>query len=296
MAKQHPQRWSAPVLTVEDLGRINPFFKKPFGRWLGKGLLQTLKVSEINSLHSDYSQLSGVAATSAVLNDPRIQVTYTIHGEEHLQGMGDKGAFFTVSNHPFGALDGLILIDIMARIREDFKVLVNGILNQVSILKDFWIPVMPVLDKVAHDPTKNISGLQMVRDRILGGHPVGMFPAGGLPHYDKGLRQPIEIPWKLNNIRIIKGAKIPTIPIMFGGNNSKSYFRFGERCGYGLASILIPKEILNKKGSNIDVYVGKPIMPEELEGIGNLTETRDYIMKRAFTILPSYKEALQRAK
>lgn len=289
MAKQ---KWSAPVLTVDDLSKAHPFFESRMGKGIGKGLLRLFKVSQLNSIHSDHSYLSGVSATSAILDDPRIEVTYTVHGEEYLQPLREGDPFFTVSNHPYGGLDGLILLDIMGRVREDYMVLVNGILNQISILKDFWIPVTPLKSNVEHDPTKNISGLQMVRDRIMGGHPVGLFPAGGLPHYDSTVGQPMEIPWKLNCIRIMKLAGIPVVPIMFEGNNSKRYFRFGERWGYDVASILIPKELLNKRGSNIEVYVGEPILPHQFSDLPTLVETRDYMMKRALSILPSYQGKL----
>lgn len=284
---------ASPILSVEDLrDEVHPFFGSKIGRLTGVGLMKALRVSELNEVHSDYTHLRGTELTTAVLQDPRVNVSYTIHGGEHLKALKKMGAFFTVSNHPFGGLDGLILLDIMLREREDFMVLVNGMLNKISALSKYWIPVKPIMKDREHDPQKNISGLRMVADRVQGGHPVGMFPAGGLPHYQKRYGQPMEIPWKLNNVRIMKRAGIPVLPIMFEGNNSRRYYRFGERWGYDTASILIPRELFNKKGEEIEVYIGAPIMPDELSHHKDLSESRDYLMRQCLGILPSYKGRL----
>lgn len=287
------------LVTVDDLGDIlHPLFKTPIGRFLGKGLLSLLKVGDLNRIHDAHCHLKGTEVTKAFLADPRIDVTYTLHGGEHLELMKDIGGFFTISNHPYGGLDGIILIDIMGDVREDFKVLVNGFLNRITALNDYWIPVQPRIDRknYVHDPTKNISGVRMVAQQILEGHPVGMFPAGGIPHFNDEVRRPVEKPWQMNNIKIIRLAGVPIFPIMFEGNNSAGYFRFGKRYGYHTASLLLPREITNKKGTNIDVYVGAPIMPKEVGQCGDLKSARELLMRRSLGLLPSYRDVLNTIK
>lgn len=287
------------LVTVDDLGDIlHPFFRSRIGRFLGKGLLSILKIKDLNRIHDAHCHLKGTEVTKAILADPRIDVTYTLHGSEHLELMKKMGAFFTISNHPYGGLDGIILIDIMGAVREDFKVLVNGFLNRITALNDYWIPVQPRINRknYVHDPSKNISGVRMVTQQILEGHPVGMFPAGGVPHFNDEMKRPIEQLWQMNNVKIIKSAGIPIFPIMFEGNNSAGYFKFGKRYGYYPASILLPREITNKKGSNIDVYVGAPIMPEEMNEFHDLKSARELIMRRSFGLLPSYENVLDLIK
>lgn len=281
------------LLTVDDLGEVlHPFFKNPMGRIMGRGLLSLLKVKDLNKIHDAYCHLKGTEVTKALLADPRINVTYTLNGAEHLDMMKDMGAFFTISNHPFGGIDGIILIDIMGKVRQDFKVLVNGFLNRITALSDYWIPVQPRVSKknYVHDPTKNITGLRMVAQQIMDGHPVGMFPAGGVPHFNDQLGRPVEQLWQMNNVKIMKSGGVPLFPIMFAGDNSDRYYRFGRRHGYFAASILLPRETTNKRGRNVDVYVGAPIMPEEIDRCSDLKEVRELVMRRSLGLLPAYSE------
>lgn len=283
------------ILTTDDLAQlISPFFAKRGGKAIGKGLLKMLKIDQINKLHADHSHLSGAEMTSALLADPRINVKYKIHGAENLEQMTSLDAFFTISNHAYGGLDGIILIDIVSKIRPDFKVLVNGLLTRITALADSWIPVQPRVrkDTYVHDPTKNIYGLRMVVEQIKNGHPVGMFPAGGVPLWSKELKCPIEQPWQMPNMRIIRSSPVPIIPIAFEGNNSKRYYKIGERINYQVAATSLPSEILNKKGETIDVFIGKAIHPEEIQPLKDLKSIRKFVRRRTLELIPSYQGIL----
>ncbi|MDO5016926.1 MAG: hypothetical protein Q4E10_01010 [Porphyromonas sp.] len=281
------------LLGVEELGDLlHPFFNTRVGTAVGKGMLKLLKVEDLDQIHAKCRRYTGVDVTSAILADRRVDVSYTVHGKEHLQRAKEMGAFYTVSNHPFGALDGVILIDIMGRVRDDYMVLVNGFLDRITALRDYWIPVVPEMRNRVHHPEQNVMGLKRVAERVIGGHPVGLFPAGGLPHLDDVYGVPLELPWKLSMVRILQRTSIPILPVMFEGNNSRRYYRFGERRGYNTAAILIPKEMLSKRGQNIDVYVGKPIMPDELEPYDTPRSLRRFLMHRSLGLLPSYRDKL----
>ena len=79
---------TSPILSVEDLrDEVHPFFGSKIGRLTGVGLMKALRVSELNEVHSDYTHLSGTELTTAVLQDPRVNVSYTIHGGEHLKAL-----------------------------------------------------------------------------------------------------------------------------------------------------------------------------------------------------------------
>ena len=64
-----------------------------------------------------------------------------------------EGAFITVSNHPFGALDGISLIHMVASRRPEYKVMVNMILNHITAMRPNFIAV----DQTASDdPPKRL--------------------------------------------------------------------------------------------------------------------------------------------
>lgn len=274
------------LIRAEELADLYPFFGTKMGRWVAKGLIKIAKVDVLSDLHRDYIHLRGEEFTTAVLNDARINVAYTLHHKERLERVQER-TFLTISNHPFGGLDGIMLLDIMLRIRPDYRVLVNGVLDRITTLAENWIPIQPRRNKkgYVHDAGKNISGVKLLAERISEGHPVGMFPAGGIAHYDFKKKERKEQLWQLNNVRIISTAQVPVVPIMFDGINSKLFYRL-LKISYNLNTIRMPAEILNKKGQVFDVYVGEPIMPDEISAFKNLKELRTFLMERAFSVFP----------
>lgn len=275
------------VLSLDDLGDIlGPFFTTRAGRALGKLLFKLIKIDEINTITSRHWSLRGADFARAILADPDVDVSYRIHGEENLELMKGDHAFITASNHPFGGIDGLILVSIVGSIRPDFKVLVNNFLSNIEPLADTWIPIQPRRNKknYHHEPEKNISGLRMAAKQLTQGHPMGIFPAGGIAHYDWSHCQPVEQPWQMNSVRIMKQALCPIFPVMFGGQNSRFFYALG-RISYDLNTLRIPAEILNKIGQTINVYIGEPILPEELQALPTLRVTRSYLMERSLSLI-----------
>ena len=275
------------ILVVKDLvDSVGPFFDSALGSVLGELLFKFAKVNDLNTIGSRHWHLRHAEFAKAVLADPDIGVSYRIHGEEYLERMKREETFVTVSNHPFGGIDGLILVAIIGSIRPDYKVLVNNFLSYITPLADTWIPIHPRKNKknYQHVPEKNISGLRMVAKQLSQGHPMGLFPAGGIAHYDWAKKKPKEQPWQMNSVRILSRAGQPIYPVMFGGENSKWFYHLG-RISYNLNVLRIPVEILNKQGQTIDVYIGEPITPEELRAIPTLKETRTYLMDRCLGLI-----------
>lgn len=278
------------LISVDELSEIvHPFLGTRIGKMLGRAFLKRIRVDTLNELHKKYSHLRGCEFTSAILRDPAVAVSYQVHGMEHLEALKSK-TFITVSNHPFGGLDGLMLIDVVARVRPDLKVLVNGILNRISALSDNWIAVQPRKNKKSyvHEPEKNVSGIRLLADQLQEGHPVSMFPAGGVSKYDFRNKRIKEQIWQLNSTRIIKAAKLPVLPVMFSGQNSMKFYRL-LRLSYNLNVLRLPLEILNKKGKVFDIYIGAPIQPEEYSKFKTLKELRDFLMQSSLALLPEYQ-------
>ena len=280
---------SSEVLSIEDLEELlGPFFGTAIGKSLGKLLFKILKIDTVNEVVSRYAGLRHADFARAALRDPEIDVSYRLYGEVNLRRMQEEKVFITVSNHPFGGIDGLLLVAIVGSLFPDFKVLVNGVLTLIKPLADTWIPVHPMKNKknYHHDPDKNISGLRMAVEHLKEGHPMGIFPAGGVAHYDYKLHKPKEQIWQLKSTRILKEADLPVFPVMFGGQNSALFYRL-MNISYDLNVLRIPAEIFNKKGKEIPVYLGDPIPPSRLKSYSTLAETRDFLMNACMGLIES---------
>lgn len=222
-------------------------------------LLKFLEVDKVNRVHSNCCDTPGPEFTRRLLFD-EFKVKLKIDGQEVLDNL-PQGAFITVSNHPFGALDGIMLIYLIGRYRPEFRVMVNMILNKITAMRPNFIAVDAW---ASDDPAKravSVRGIREVLKQLKEGEPVGFFPAGAMSKTT--LRDGLQDrPWQQSVLQIIHRAKVPVIPIFFHGGNSWLCNLMGHVC-WPLRSIMLPHEVFRKCGSTLHVSVGSPISVEE---------------------------------
>ncbi|MCD7915240.1 MAG: lysophospholipid acyltransferase family protein [Tannerellaceae bacterium] len=267
------------VVDIDDLQKMVLFFKSRIGTWLGKLLIKWFSVDKVNRIHANHCHLRGAAFTSAMLQDPLMDIKYQIHHAERLDTL-PEGAFITVSNHPVGSIDGIILIDIMATRRPDFCVMVNGILTNIGAMEDNFIPVKPDSNKKRAD-LRNVNGVRLSLERIKEGHPMGFFPAGAISFYDKQAKAIRDLPWMHGVIRLIRKANVPVYPIYFDFTNTRFFYWLG-RISWKIRTLRIPAEAFNKKKKVLDVYIGEPIGPRFIWQIQDDTELARFLYEKTY--------------
>lgn len=269
----------ASVVDIYDLQEMVPFFKSRIGLFLGKCLLKWLCIEKVNQAHSNSCHLRGAEFTSALLKDPLIDIKYQLHNAEILEHL-PEGAFVTISNHPIGSIDGIMLIDIFASRRPDFKVMVNGVLTKIGAMEDNFVSVVP--DSKKQGPSmRNVNGVRLSLERLKDGHPMGFFPAGSISMYNKKEKKIQDLPWSHSVIRLIRKAKVPIYPVYFDFLNS-NFFYWLARIDWRIRTIRIPAEAFNKKGRTVDIYVGKPIFPEEVRQFKEDGDLAEFLYKRTY--------------
>ena len=267
------------VVDIDDLRRMAPFFRTRFGGWLGKRLLKWLCVEKVNLAHARNCRFRGAEFTSALLRDPLIDVRYEVHNKELLDRL-PEGAFVTVSNHPIGSLDGIILIDIFASRRPDFKVMVNGVLTKIGAMEDNFISVVPDSHKRGANPA-NVNGVRLSLQRLKEGHPMGFFPAGAISFYNKEAKRVKDLTWTHSVIRLVRKANAPVYPVYFDFLNSPFFYWLGN-VSWQIRTLRIPFEAFNKRGRKVDVYIGQPVSPEEIAAIPSDKELAEFLYKRTY--------------
>ncbi|MDE5786906.1 MAG: hypothetical protein K2H98_10270, partial [Duncaniella sp.] len=112
------------VLGYDEIVALAPQLKgkRKFVEWL----IRTLSIGKCNDLHSRLCDTPGPDFCRRMLEE--LDVRLKIDNAELLDHL-PEGPFVTVSNHPFGAMDGVSLIDIIGSRRPEFKVMVNMTLN-----------------------------------------------------------------------------------------------------------------------------------------------------------------------
>ena len=194
-----------------------------------------------------------------------------------------EGAFITVSNHPFGALDGISLINVVGNRRPEFKVMVNMVLNYISAMRPNFIAV----DALASDDPKkkavSMNGIKQAIMQVRRGNPIGFFPAGAVSKVNiKGELEDRD--WQPTIIRLIQQMKVPVVPIYFHGSNSWWFNFLGVVC-WQLRTLRLPAEVFRKKGKTLHISIGDPISVEEqLAHAGSVEELGKFLKDKTYAL------------
>lgn len=270
------------VLDYDDIVEMVPALKGKHR--LVNWAMKVLAIDKVNWIHDHNFDTPGPQFCRGLLED--LDIKLRIDNEAVLDNL-PEGAFITISNHPFGALDGITLIDIVGRRRPAFKVMVNMILNHIVALRPSFIAV----DQTASDdPSKKAVSMKGIKEAIMQvrkGEPVGFFPAGAVGNYNKHLRFE-DREWRESIIRLIQQLKVPVIPIFFHGYNSL-WFRFLGVISWKLRTFRLPAEVFRRKGDTLHISVGDPISVEELEShSSSLKELGDFLRSRTYGLREQY--------
>jgi len=261
------------VFDIHDLQEIVPVFNNKFLAFWGRKLIKWLDFEKVNQIHSDHCHLQGSDFTSAILSDPIMNVKYNLHNKEILDSL-PEGAFITVSNHPIGSLDGIILIDIFASRRKEFCVMVNEILERISALAGNFILVQPKTDD-AIKSNVNTGGVRATLGWLKAGHPIGFFPSGAISFKGKN-KQIKDRPWAHTVIRLIRKANVPVYPVYFACRNSRFFYWLGK-ISWKIRTFRIPTETFNKRGQTFDIYIRQPICPQTIQQYTDDAELADFL-------------------
>lgn len=268
------------VVDLNDLKAMAPFFGTAVGRAVGKGLLHFLEIDKVNQAHANSCHLRGAAFTHSLLRDPLIDIRYNLHHAERLDAL-PEGAFITVSNHPIGSLDGIMLIDIVAARRPDFKVMVNGILSKIGAMTDNFISVQPDTKHEGRGNRANMGGVRLCLQHLQAGHPMGFFPAGAMSFYNKEAKAVRDLPWTRSVVRLIHRAGVPVYPIYFDFLNTPFFYWLGN-VSWQLRTLRVVHEIFNKRGRTVDVYVGNPIPAEQIAAFADDDALGKYLYEQTY--------------
>lgn len=267
------------VLDAEDVIQMVPRLKG-HEKFVNR-MLHLLQVDRVNDVHDRGFDHPGPPFAKFLLDD--FNIKQRIDNEQVLDHL-PEGAFITVSNHPFGALDGITLIHLIASRRPEYKVMVNMILNHITAMRPNFIAV----DQTASDdPAKKAVSIQGIKQAIMQvrrGQPIGFFPAGAVSKVNwRG--QLVDRQWQPSIIRLIQQLNVPVIPIYFHGSNSFMFNFLGVVC-WQLRTLRLPSEVWRKCNTTMHISVGNPISVEEqkkhqgsIEEFGEWLKSKTYEMR-----------------
>jgi len=267
------------LITKDDISNLHPVLR---GRW-GNGLLKMIfsitGMNKINDIYDGSKHHTGVGFVTHLLD--RQGIVRIVENDEILD-LFQNQPFITVSNHPFGHIDGIMVISVVAAKRNDFRVMVNWMLNRIDTMEENFIGVNPYAkDSKMATAKSSVGGVKQCLEHIRGGHPLGFFPAGGVS--SSHLTYTKDREWQIPVLKLIKKAKVPVIPMYISGTNSWLY-RFMGFIDWRLRMVRLFHEVTNKRGKKIYIRFGNPISVEEQSQFENIEAFGEFLKEKTYDL------------
>jgi putative hemolysin len=245
-----------------DFNRSQPGWEAEFRRAITKVADTALGLNKL----SDYYLSIPAAANAAQFVNFAVEnlgVATRLAGAG-VESIPEKGPAIVVANHPYGGLDGLLLAQLLLKRRPDVRILTNRLLSVIPELREIFISVDVFGRKGGM--RENISGLRKALRWVESGGMLAMFPSGEVAHLKVDAGGIIDPIWPDSVARIVRKSRAPVTPIYFSGRNSWA-FQIAGLVHPLLRTALLPRELLNKSGSQIVISIGKTMNPARIAGI-----------------------------
>ena len=192
----------------------------------------------------------------------KIEVRYD---SAQLEKIPSTGPLVMVANHPFGVMDGTILCHLAAKVRGDFRILINALLCRDKDLAPHFLPVDFSPSKAAMK--NNVAMGRRAREAMAEDIPVLIFPSGFVSTAGKfGTGRAVDAPWTTFAAKLISDARANVVPIFFHGQNSRA-FHIASHLSECLRMAFLIREAKARFGTRFDVTIGDTLAYESLEGI-----------------------------
>lgn len=243
-------------------------------KWTGRGHLQRV----YDEIYAEPGGPDPFSVWGKGLEKLGIEMAYDA---DRLEQVPREGPLIFIANHPFGIVDGAMLLHLVTRVRKDYFLLINEVISHEPFLEDHLLPV----DFRKGDKAKqnNLRSRRRATERLQRGDALVIFPAGGISTAKRPWGKAEELPWKRFIGRRIHETRCTVVPIFFHGQNSR-LFQWVSQIHMNLRLGLLLYEVMNKRGKTIRAEIGTPIPYAEMEVYREVPELIDFLKARTLAL------------
>lgn len=140
----------------------------------------------------------------------------------HVARIPREGGLLILANHPFGIIDGLLLGDLVQRLRGDVRIITHSLLCQPPEAGDVLLPVDFGLRPEARQ--MSIETRRRAQGWLSAGHAVVIFPAGAVATSVQPRSGPaVDAEWNPFITRLAALPGMATVPVFLHGQNSRLF-------------------------------------------------------------------------
>ena len=242
-------------------------------RWIGK----LIHERELNESLSRLGNKTGIDFIRGALDELGIFSKAT--GFDQIP---DQGRFLFVSNHPLGGLDGMVMMEYIARKFPNVKFVVNDLLMNLNPLKDVFLPVNK-------HGRQSVTYARMIDQGFRSDAQILYFPAGICSRKSKGTIS--DLIWNPNFVKKAIHYQRDIIPVYFEGRNSDFFYRLAhwrKKMGirFNFEMLWLVDEMFKQKGSCLKIHFGEPIPCSSLSPSVSASEWSKQIRDKVYALSP----------
>ncbi len=265
------------LVKPKDILKTNPFLAFLGSENLAKFIMYVLRFSRLNKIYGQIGDKQGVEFIDALIT--LLEINYKFEPND-LRKVPKTGPFIVVANHPFGGLDGILLIKVLSQVRPDIKVMANFLLKRVEPISDFFLPVNPFEDR--QGIKSSVGGIRGAMEHLQKGGGLCIFPAGEVSSYDSD-NKIADRQWQYSALKFIKRAKVPVVPVYFHGKNSRLFHLIGK-INPNLRTAKLPSEFLNKRKKPVKIRIGSVIPVKEQDGFSEIYQFGRFLRAKTYSL------------
>jgi putative hemolysin len=233
-------------LTTTPIGRVTTIVARPLLDWVFRlKTFRALYERTRRNLHEPFER----RALTALDIRPLV-------AEADLNMIPTAGPLIVAANHPHGAVDGLVLSSVLRRRRTDIRVLTNHLLARIPELADLCFFVDPFGGPAA--TARSQAGLRAAHLWLRDGGALVVFPSGEVAHArGRSTTTHVDSPWRSTVGRLALTTRAQVMPAFIEGSNTALFYAAGH-IHPGLRTLLLARELLNKRGHTVAIRFGTP--------------------------------------
>lgn len=194
--------------------------------------------------------------------------------QKSISNIPATGPTIIICNHPTGIVDGIVMLHTITRVRQDVKVLGNFLLDRVEPMKPYLLSVNPFEEKQGG----SLAGLKLALKHISDGGCLLLCPAGEVStwHGGWGKKYVSDKEWHSSAIKLMRKSGATIVPCWIDARNSLTFHLLGK-IHPRLRTVMLCREIFNKRGMTIPIIMGSPIAAARLKELEDLDAYAKYL-------------------
>lgn len=263
MTETTPKSPDAPQST-EALPKVHDrkglTYSGTFDSPLKRGIIKTIEwctgkiqVLQMIRIFEQRDKVRGPEFWRTVLEIMRIDL---LTPQSQLDHIPKTGPVVVVANHPHGLVDGIIMAELINRVRPDYRILTRAFLTDIDEEAGQYLIPVPF----PHQPDAQVKMVEMRKQAmefLNDGGLIALFPSGVVASSNTMFGPMIEDEWNLFTAKMIRTSGARVVPLFFPGANSR-WYQMTNQISATLRQSLLIREIVKACGKPQKPIVGAP--------------------------------------